>query len=727
MSMVRRVRTVVVLAVVLAAAVPGVARATWTSTEVTSNTHFDEPALTLDAHGDAHVAYIAYGDRPGLFFATDASGSWDSTRLTTARDEAPAIAVDGDGHDHIAFVRYGADAGLYYATDRTGDWIVTRLSDEPADAPSIALDADGRAHIAFASGSFDPGIVAFDDSTGDWVRSQVTQAPLDGSTSIVVLADGTSRIAFARYAPEAPGIYVASTRAVGGAWSLERVTTAYDDEPSLAVRSPAEVDVAFIRFQSTGRGLYVATRTTAAIGDWTTTALSVDSARYYDRPSMAAGADGRASIVYSLASSTGDPLGLFVARQSASGSWSSGDALTSQGRSDDWPSLALDATGEEHVAFAEADIGPNPGVYVGDSVSFDLVAGSTVDSDVSLTVADGGTQVAFKRLSDGPDRGIRAGQQASGTWRFEAASKDPSAPSVVVDDAWHARIFTGDLELTESTGAWARTTLGLGGSGLRATLGPDGHAWLAYQEGPDRPMIATDRSGTWETAKGFFGFAGSGAVAIGPDGRIHWVIAGDTLAYETAMSIDGTWTEKGLGRQATDPSIAVDAAGKVHIVWRRTTSDEGTYYTTNASGSWVTTRLTRTSAEGAPALALDATGHVYVAVVRAYWAADPGLYLVTDRSGSWATTRIEGSFDAMDPQLAVDATGRATIVLGRDHAGLREFHETGAAATTASGRSARYREVDLGPERARAGGRLQTTDSSGPATAPHTSPAGGTP
>ena len=249
-------------------------------------------------------------------------------------------------------------------------------------------------------------------------------------------------------------------------------------------------------------------------------------------------------------------------------------------------------------------------------------------------------------------------------------------PSVVVDDAWHARIFAGNSELSNATGAWLASTIGLGARDVRSSRAASGHTWLAFTDTAGSPSIASDETGAWQTATGYFGEDGQGAVTEDAEGRIHWVIAGDTLTYQTAPALDGPWTEKRLGTHAIDPSIAVDAGGAVHIVWRRTTSDEGTYYTTDASGSWVTTRLTRTSAEGAADLALDATGRVYVAVVRASWAANPGLYLVSNRTGDWVTTRVDGAFDALDPQLAVDATGRATVVLGRAGAGLRALDQT---------------------------------------------------
>lgn len=715
------------IALALAMAAPGVVAAAWQETTVTENTRFDEPSLALDAGDHAHVAYIGYGDAPGIYVASDATGRWTSTRLTSAADDAPAIAVDADGHRHIVFVRSGADPGILYATDKGGAWTVKRLTSERADSPSIAVDPAGHVHIAFNSDSFEPGIVSLDDLTGSWVRTRVTAAHLDGATSIVVMPDGTTKIAFARYAPEAPGIYVAAAAPEGGQWTTDRLTNAYDDEPTMAVRSADEVDVAFVRFGAEGRGLYHA----IGPGDWTVTPLVVDDDKGYDRPSMAIGPDGLAAIAYARADSNGDVDGLFVARQRADGSWRADERLTTGGRPDDWPSLALDRAGREHVAFTELDTGPNPGVYVRDPNKFDLLAASTVDGDVSMTEVGDVPVIAFKHLSGTDDRGIRTGKRTNGTWAFETAATDPAAPSVVIDDAWHARIFAGDAELSNDTGAWLASTTGLGARDIRPSRAPSGHAWLAFTDATGSPSIASDEAGAWQTATGYFGQDGEGAVAEDAEGRIHWVIAGDTLTYQTARALDGPWTEKRLGTHATDPSIAVDADGAVHIVWRRTTSDEGTYYTTDATGSWVTTRLTRTSAEGAADLALDATGRVYVAVVRASWAANPGLYLVSNRTGDWVTTRVDGAFDTMDPQLAVDARGLATVVLGRSGAGLRALDQTDFSPPTVDRRTSRVHEIDIedarGDRADSAGDAPGAATSSSPPTVPRDHGTGPTP
>jgi hypothetical protein len=706
------------VALALTMVVPGTVAAAWTETTVTENTRFDEPSLALDAGDRAHVAYIGYGDEPGIYVASDATGTWTSARLTDATDDAPAIALDANGHRHIVFVRSGDDPGIHYATDRNGDWTVTRLTSERADSPSIAVDVAGHVHIAFNSDSFEPGVVSLDDSSGSWVRTRVTSAHLDGATSIVVLPDGSTKIAFARYAPEAPGIYVASAATSTGPWTTDRLTSAYDDEPTMAVRSAGAIDLAFVRFAAEGRGLYHA----SGHEDWSVTPLVVDDDKGFDRPSLAIDRDGLAAIAYARTDSNGDVDGLFLARERADGSWEADRRLTTGGRPDDWPSLALDAAGREHVAFAELDTGPNPGVYVRDPRKFDLLAASTVDSDVSMTDVGDARVIAFKHLAGSGDRGIRTGKRTNGTWAFETASTDPAAPSVVVDDAWHARIFTGDTELSNDTGAWLASTLRFGTRDVRTSRDASGHTWLAYTDGSGDPAIATDGSGSWEAASGYFGGHGEGAVAEGADGRIHWVVAGDTLTYQTAAGLDGPWTEKRLGANAADPAITVDADDNVHIVWRRTTSDEGTYYTTNVTGSWVTTRLTRTSAEGAAALALDAAGRVHVAVVRASWAANPGLYLVSNRTGSWVTTRIDGAFDAMGPQLSVDPSGLATVVLGRLGAGLRALDQTDFSPPTIDRRTSRIHEIDIEDARGRrldqAGHAADESGSTGPPTVP---------
>ena len=111
----------------------------------------------------------------------------------------------------------------------------------------------------------------------------------------------------------------------------------------------------------------------------------------------------------------------------------------------------------------------------------------------------------------------------------------------------------------------------------------------------------------------------------------------------------------------------------MHIAYQRYTDTwnedpaPGIYYATNKSGSWVSTRLTRSYGDGAPSLALDATGHVYIATTRATWAAHPGVYVMTNATGSWVVKRVY-SGAAVDVSLAVTTGGLARMVFDTDTA-----------------------------------------------------------
>ena len=119
---------------------------------------------------------------------------------------------------------------------------------------------------------------------------------------------------------------------------------------------------------------------------------------------------------------------------------------------------------------------------------------------------------------------------------------------------------------------------------------------------------------------------GRGALAVGSDGRAR-------IVYETETGLRfGTYTGSSLSSSkvsgSTDrdwaPKLALDGADKPHLVWTRSPKpggcagpgpnpDDGTYYGTDASGSWVKHRITPGTGTGA--FAMDATtGRLYALV-----------------------------------------------------------------------------------------------------------------
>ncbi len=149
-----------------------------------------------------------------------------------------------------------------------------------------------------------------------------------------------------------------------------------------------------------------------------------------------------------------------------------------------------------------------------------------------------------------------------------------------------------------------------------------------------------------------------------------------------ATDRDGSWTmqrllqgdaETSLGW--TDPSIAVDADGSVHIavvhdyVGSTPGQTEGIFYLTDkgrAPGRFgEPVRVAGRNMTG-PSLAV-ADGVRYLAYTKLVPFADPPppdpVFIATDVSGSWTRHRLADSGDA--PVLAVDASGRAHVVYQR--------------------------------------------------------------
>ena len=254
------------------------------------------------------------------------------------------------------------------------------------------------------------------------------------------------------------------------------------------------------------------------------------------------------------ADSNGDVDGLFVARQQADGSWRADERLTTGGRPDDWPSLALDSAGGEHVAFTELDTGPNPGVYVRDPRKFDLAG--RFDRGQRRLDDRGRRRPMSSRSSTSrgpPTAGSAPGSATNGTWAFETAATDPSAP----ERRRRRRLACPHLRGGFGALERHRRLAGVDDRTRRPRRPLESRRERSHvarlHRHPGSPSIASDETGGWQTASGYFGEDGQGAVTEDAEGRIHWVIAGDTLTYQTAPALDGPWTEKRLGTHAIDP------------------------------------------------------------------------------------------------------------------------------------------------------------------------------
>jgi hypothetical protein len=290
-------------------------------------------------------------------------------------------------------------------------------------------------------------------------------------------------------------------------------------------------------------------------------------------------------------------------------------------------SATIDESGTAHVAVVcEGSIHyatSNRGAWT--SAKFDRPA-DRIDQGPQLAFDGNVLYLAWTRiqLGDGGcgDNGlnevgvyVRHRQLPDGKW---SAAERIGSPT---DGVQNLRVVAGTIHLTvkdrstgriyyetASAGAVARYSLpgAVGGTSLR--IGSDRLARIAYEAASNLQYAVFDGAG----------FS-------------HSAIAGST---------------KGWG-----PSLVLDGQNHAHVLWTRSYHDggcaepepepeDGTYYGTDASGSWTFKRIS--SAMDGGSLTLDpATGRLHVAITGRF-----GIrYLTKGATGGWSQTRITTAAD----------------------------------------------------------------------------------
>lgn len=203
---------------------------------------------------------------------------------------------------------------------------------------------------------------------------------------------------------------------------------------------------------------------------------------------------------------------------------------------------------------------------------------------------------------------------------------------------------------TLPNGAWSLATKIGSVADTLQSLGVSGSTVYLIAENGDKLYYET-RTGASFHRYLVPGGSERGSLAIGSDGRAR-------VVYETATGLRfGTYTGSTLSSSkisgSTDrdwaPKLALDGADKPHLVWTRSPRpggcagpgpdpDDGTYYGTDTSGSWVKHRIT--TGTGATAFDMDdATGRLYTLLTTG-----SGIRCYTGTpAGSWTGTKVLSS------------------------------------------------------------------------------------
>lgn len=232
-----------------------------------------------------------------------------------------------------------------------------------------------------------------------------------------------------------------------------------------------------------------------------------------------------------------------------------------------------------------------------------------------------------------------------------------------------------------------------------------GAVHIAYQDDVKGGLKhATNASSQWVvsvvSASGVYA-----SLALDAAGKVHLsYAAGDAsngLIYATDAS--GIWQSTFVSPGAImQTSIAVDGAGRAHIGYAHgdgVTCDIG--HATNASGSWVDSTVAF-PVKCAISLALDGANNVHLG----YMVAQPDFALMyaSNASGIWTTTLVD-RFDWIpgnNPALAVDGSSRAHMTYTDQNADLKYATNAGGSWASvyvdAKGEVGIYNAIAIAPD-----------------------------
>lgn len=437
--------------------------------------------IGLDARNRIHVVYVRT-DAPGIYYTTNSSGSWVTTRLTTsAGDGDPFVTATPAGKADIVYSQAGAT--VVHRTNASGSWVESTVASPAADPLDLIRTGDGSLHALLDMSDLDPFaddlVEAIRPAGGTW--SLLHRAHLAEDSALAVdatgmshIATGGSRVWYSHWGPSSSvrmrlddnhmpalghgpdGAVHAVTAQLGDSatdglrkyvlsdsgWTGAVITTEADREPALAVDGAGASHVVFTRqiLGEAGPRLWYATD---ASGSWVQTALTVAGEERPECPVIKLDAAGAVHIAYADHDSPWE----ITYRMNAGGTWRKKLAPASVWRC---PSLHVTSDGIPHIA---ARYSSSPGAirYITLPVfngAWTNVRVSTLDGWPRITLDSGGTA----HVTIATTGGLWYATNPGGTWVQQRLSTEGSssnslaAPILVRPD--------GGLSVLEPTEDW---------------------------------------------------------------------------------------------------------------------------------------------------------------------------------------------------------------------------------------------------------------------------------
>ena len=398
--------------------------------------------------------------------------------------------------------------------------------------------------------------------------------------------------------------------------------------------------------------------------------------------------------------------------------WSSGvvngtSTVHTQGDSGHYNDIAIDSNGKAHIVFYRVD---NTNIYhstnataSGNWETNDVDTSGNVGQFCSIAIdSNDGLHVSYQYNTGNT---LKYAYKASGSsWSssWSKATVDNTGgkyTSIAIDSNDKPHIvyrdggsYGGDIAYAEKTsGSWSvDSPLQSAGDAVLTSIAidSDDHIHIAYYDSNNEDMdYLTNTSGSWSN---------SFLEDIGPDtGGMDLDIAIDPTTDQPGISFfdkdatalkyiyyTGSSWPSAIVENSNDygrfNSIAYDSLGNVHISHERNSADD-LYYTSDKTGSWVSTAIDTSAAGLYTAIAVDSNDDVHIAY---RYNTGKDLYVATvqgHNAGSVTRTDVTGATCSISPSIPNGLTlnqGTCTISGTPTVAGSNITYNLTATAST---------------------------------------------
>jgi hypothetical protein len=233
-----------------------------------------------------------------------------------------------------------------------------------AGAGDVAVDAQGNATVVGTRPTVEPDrsvAVMTRPAGGQWSALDDISA-LDGLASdpkVAVDPHGNAVVVWSARSDLLSGTITVATRSAGGAWSapfdLSGVVRGASDQ-QVAVDAAGNATVIWSQISAGGNGYVVRTASRPLGGAWSAP-VDLSAGPTSSGPQLAVAPDGSATAVWILHEPVGTSWTVQAKSRPAGGlqAWSAAANLTSDGRSAEYPRVAVDAQGRATVAWSFFD------------------------------------------------------------------------------------------------------------------------------------------------------------------------------------------------------------------------------------------------------------------------------------------------------------------------------------------------------------------------------------